>query len=384
MDVDDCCNWKGTNATIKAHLAICKFGFIPCPRQCEDLDETIHMVMRRRVTKHLEKHCLLRDYKCKSCGKTGTYSYITRVHLEPCLVRIIPCPSIGCSQKMLHMHIPGHLGVCVHALVPCKFRNLGCMVMMKRKVISKHEDKNNKFHFRMIQEALARIMGSNSNLNDINDQLEGKFAEMARGLHVLGGQVEQMEGDGKDWEEQGKRNNKWITLMEEEITLIAQGILDNTFCFRMTDCQRKQEAGSTFTSQPFYTRSGSCGYHMVIEVSHIRIKNRGNAEDAASDYISIFARIVDGKFNDELPWPFIGDITFILLNQIIDRHHFKVLHIKAEDNVIRGVTCGIPQFVSQKVCYDADAMETGQYLMDDTLCFKIAVKEHKTWLTCSN
>ncbi len=43
-------------------------------------------------------------------------------------------------------------------------------------------------------------------------------------------------------------------------------------------------------------------------------------------HLSVYACIVKGEFNDDLNWPFVGDIKIELLNQLEDKsHRSKVL-----------------------------------------------------------
>lgn len=148
--------------------------------------------------------------------------------------------------------------------------------------------------------------------------------------------------------------------------------LNTTFTFKITNCQRKREAGGIFTSQPFYT---SHGYRMVIEV-HL------NCRDGA--FVSIFVYLVAGRSDSQLSWLFVGEITFMLMNQLLNYYHrCKTLIIPAQWNMrVGGAKLGFPDFISQELCYNPG--ENLQFLVDDTLCFRISVRESKPWLVCSS
>ena len=41
----------------------------------------------------------------------------------------------------------------------------------------------------------------------------------------------------------------------------------------------------------------------------------------AGTHVSVFACLVKGRNDDNLPWPFTGEVTFTLLNQLEDENH---------------------------------------------------------------
>ena len=44
-------------------------------------------------------------------------------------------------------------------------------------------------------------------------------------------------------------------------------------------------------------------------------------DDAADTHVSVFASLMKGRNDDNLPWPFTGEVTFTLLNQLADKNH---------------------------------------------------------------
>ena len=44
-------------------------------------------------------------------------------------------------------------------------------------------------------------------------------------------------------------------------------------------------------------------------------------DDGAGTHISVFAYLMKGKYDDNLPWPFTGEVTITLLNQLEDENH---------------------------------------------------------------
>ncbi len=104
--------------------------------------------------------------------------------------------------------------------------------------------------------------------------------------------------------------------------------------------------------------------------------------------VSVFACIAKGKYDDNLNWPFVGNITIELLNQLEDKnHHSKVLlNVTSHDNwtSFSNYCLGLPQFYSiHSLLHDSNS--TTQYLKNDTLYFRISdqASGHRPWLKCT-
>ena len=65
-----------------------------------------------------------------------------------------------------------------------------------------------------------------------------------------------------------------------------------------------------FYSKPFYTSPR--GYKMFIKVD-VNECGAGNGT-----HVSVFTKILEGQYGDQLHWPFLGNITYELLNQLAD------------------------------------------------------------------
>ena len=57
-------------------------------------------------------------------------------------------------------------------------------------------------------------------------------------------------------------------------------------------------------------------------------------DEGEGTHVSVFACIVKGDYDAELNWPFVGNITFTLLNQLADKnHHSNRITVTKENNV---------------------------------------------------
>ena len=115
-------------------------------------------------------------------------------------------------------------------------------------------------------------------------------------------------------------------------------------------------------------------------------------DDDADTHVSVFAYLMRGRNDDNLPWPFPGKVTITLLNQLADKNHYPRTTSFLQDSGRRVVNdeiaatgYGWHKFIShnQLGCY---AAKVCQYLKNDSLYFQIDVETHepvKHWLICS-
>ena len=91
-----------------------------------------------------------------------------------------------------------------------------------------------------------------------------------------------------------------------------------------------------------------------------------------------------GKNDDNLSWPFTGEVTFTLLNQLEDKNHYTMAAKYPEDVAIEGNErvvngdrghkgYGWTRFIScNQLGYDVE--QNCQYLKDDCLYFRVAAE----------
>ena len=148
--------------------------------------------------------------------------------------------------------------------------------------------------------------------------------------------------------------------------------------FILSQYQKKKERNEEFHFPPFYTSPN--GYHMALEVYV-----NGCGDDKGT-HVSVFLVILEGKYDAELKWPFVGDVKIMLLNQLEDEnHHTETITFTAVDDMRPFyVPRGIPKFIANSALA-SDLVNNQKYLKDDTLYFRVSVvkealAEHKPWL----
>ena len=83
----------------------------------------------------------------------------------------------------------------------------------------------------------------------------------------------------------------------------------------LTNFELRRKMGEAWYSPPFYTHPH--GYKMCLEV-HCNGRNAG-----MGSHVSLFVNLVQGEYDEQLKWPFCGDVTIQLLNQEGGRRHCK-------------------------------------------------------------
>ena len=321
-NVERGCEWVGTVGTLEEHVATCGFTLVPCPTQCKDNNEAKHF-LRKDLYRHLKNDCPNRHYECKSkkCGEKGTYAYITEVHDKTCKMKIVPCPNAGCHIKIQRQQVGEHASKCLHTVIPCKYKGIGCDTELKREDMAAHEQ-DDKLHLHMALETVTSLQDTVTSLQDGSMTLDNKGSK----IYIL------------------------------------------------SDFDKEKDAGSdiTFSNMSFYSHPK--GYHMTLRVY---ANGYGNSEGT---HVTVSAPILKGKYDGMLQWPFSGKITFTLLNQLEDKSHLArtlTTHNGRAGGPAWGYLCFIPHSGLAH-----DPVKNTQYLKDDTLYFKMSVEVdgRKPWL----
>ena len=199
-----------------------------------------------------------------------------------------------------------------------------------------------------------------------------KFAEFTCKFKSLGCSV--MGSRKRIREHEEADNDSHLQLSLATITTMRTSWESHSgLSFKMIKFNEKKEKKETFRSESFYT---NLGYKMEIEVSFSK---------TGRTHLSVFARMLHGTSDDELSWPFKGEVTILLLNQLADEEHLET-NIEFETNQCAhpgGGGWGKKRFISFSDL-SHDEVKNVQYLKNDTLYFRVLVQEDKYWLTGRN
>ena len=143
--------------------------------------------------------------------------------------------------------------------------------------------------------------------------------------------------------------------------------------FIISDFSEKKEANEEWYSSPFYTHNR--GYKFCLNV-YPNGYSRGSGT-----HLSVGAQLMRGEYDNELKWPFGGDIRVELLNWRADKnHHSDTIgfnryydpdgtHSSRVTNQDTATGLGEPQFISHT---DLAPTTNTEYLRDDYLKLRVS------------
>ena len=163
-----------------------------------------------------------------------------------------------------------------------------------------------------------------------------------------------------------------ITQLEKQCLAIESHDCMTPFEFSMRNVEQQKAENDHWYSPSFYTHPR--GYRMCLSVDA-----NGYGNDVGTS-VSVFVCLMRGKWDNYLKWPFKGDVTIQLLNQIEDKGHYeKILDFTDDtpDDVTgrmttreRAVRWGWRKFISHNAL-NYDQAKNCQYLKYDSLHFRI-------------
>lgn len=385
-NVDMSCEWQGTVNALKAHLDICKYALVHCPQKCGEL------ILRKDVAEHRSSKCSFRMYKCPFCGESGIYAYITKVHDAKCSKKIVSCSNSGCNQVMQRCLVEEHVKfACDYTIVLCKYKNFGCDMKAERRHMQQHED-DHKLHLDMavvttseLEHRVAKLETSlqeaTKNIAIVMEQLDKQQQKATQDLSIQAKRVDKLECIVKPMEysisslekqhvvSQSSVRDIVRTTVESSLTLLENKL--NIFGFQelceftLFQYEKKRRTNKSYTSQPFYTHDD--GYNLAIKIE------ANGVGDSEGTHVSAYVLVKQGRNDGNIPWPFVGRVTIVLLNQLEDKNHYAVAVLMESANDLQvGSEWGYEKFISH-IQLDYNPVKNTRYLMNDTLCFRVCI-----------
>ena len=270
---------------------------------------------------HMKYHCLRRPTTCEYCGYHNTYDIVTEKHYPVCLWFPIDCPKNCMVKKLKRYQLQQHLNECPLHLVECPCSNTGCSVQLPHKEMAVHTLQQH---------------------NHVLEQIMNQAVAITPPLATVGPQ--------------------YLYNLPPVV-------------FTITDFFEKKQANKVWTSPPFYTQAR--GYKFCLELY------ANGIESCKGTYVSVFARLLQGEYDDELQWPFEGDLWIELLdNKKNIKHHLKILHFNRYLDPFNRCTSrliaknmarssGYSLFISHSSLSYSPTTNTG-YLQDDCLRLRVS------------
>ena len=275
-------------------------------------------------------------------------------HLRECPNREFECPH--CKETGKYHEMTGdHLDDCPQIEVPCPKR---CKIEVVRGQLREHLQKTCP-----------------------NMDVHCKYAKIGCKERLLRKDREEHEGDSTLHLQLALDT---IVAMKEDMDQLQ--VAPCVFKFPNVESHRRK----VWSSPPFYSHRG--GYKMQLCVS---------VDADGSNEVGVFHYFLRDK-NDDLIWPFRGEVTVTLLNQLADnRHHSCRIEYSEnectnsntiESAVEKSAGFGTRKFISYSKLQGMRSENVFvdrwhvKYLKDDSLYFRVAVKvfDLKPWLNCSS
>ena len=412
------CYWEGSVGTLDDHVTKCEFTLVSCPNKCEVEGDDLQLI-RKVLDDHLKTTCPNRDYECEHCGEKGTYASITEEHDQVCANKLIPCLNTECTVTMERGKFMEH--ICMFTEVTCKYHNIGCNVRKVRMHMKQHEEEDDKAHLHLALEKIVEldsmvslsqsenaslmtamfhdisslkdtttslikkfdntVSSSNGNITSLRASLSSVVkttTSLRKATTSLKKTTTSLKQTTTSLEKTTTSLEKTTTSLKKDVDVINKR---ESFTFKISDYSLLKEENQTYYSEPFYTSCDGYRIHIVVDPN--------GSDGCEATHVSVYVKLLKGSNDQKLQWPFLGTVTVELLNQLADDdHHSRMISFDLGDNVRVGIAYGHPDFIPHWPHSNLfhDLARNAQYLVDDTLYFRVTVKVkgHMPWLECTH
>ena len=340
------CAWAGPLGELASHLSVgsekgdCGFEEVACTYHCG------RKIQRRALTVHMSGECSRRPSQCKYCGFNAAFIEIVTLHYAQCENYPVECPN-ECGEKAIkRCDLPSHQETCPLEVIACQFSHTGCTVKLQRGKMADHIRKSVEEHLSMAGTTIEQQTKTIATLQ-----------QQAKVTAALQQQLKQLAAH----------------LKPESLAETPSFIFIPPPASTMTNFTKHKSAGDIWYGPPFYSRIG--GYKMCLRV------DANGWGDGANTHVSVSVYLMRGEYDDDLLWPFRGDITLQLINLSADDGHVeKTIPFNdsapddVADRVVEGKRAPRGQGWSQLISHSAlcyDSSKNTEYLKNDSLRFQV-------------
>ena len=170
-------------------------------------------------------------------------------------------------------------------------------------------------------------------------------------------------------EEEDDNKHLHLALQSVAIPTLSNG---EYLVFKMTEYSSKKEKKEYCLSDSFYMHLN--GYKMCFKI-YVNGTSPGEGT-----HLSVSSLLLKGPFDNSLQWPFLGTVSFHMLNQVDNYHHYGIdVVYEDKDNAQPGVSKDIEKFISH-----SSLSEKKWYLKNDSIYFRVTVtlSDSISWLEC--
>ena len=262
-------------------------------------------------------------------------------------------------------------------MIDCEFKRIGCDVRLSRKDMVVHTEQAVIYHLTKqvtsSEERIKMLEADNKILSIRCERLEAQHKELVEKVsEAFEKIINPADGDqNRDNDDQDYVNmDEVLATRDEDYSYVsaikpasAYPMLNLLTNFTMTNFLIHKKNDDHWISQPFYTHSQ--GYNMCLRVT---ANGQGSGRGT---HITVAVYLMKGEFDDQLEWPFKGDITIRLLSQqeeggYYSRTIYQVKGERSRASLAEKYICGwgISKFKSHSELFS-------KYLRNDSLEFHV-------------
>ena len=289
-------------------------------------------------SEHKSQNSPSKSYSRKSESPVNTYQL-------PCVNR--------CGNAIDSNRLADHVAYdCPLTIVDCTFKHAGCEVRLPRKDMPIHLAHAVVYHLSKqtaaYEERLKVLEAENESLALRYKRLEAKHEELEQHISWLSHTITSIPRDQDDHERDVYVNtsnlsphnqpltNPYLCSPPPESSLATMESSVRPATLIMMNFEQHKQNNDDWISQPFYTHS--LGYKLCLRVT---ANGQGSGKGT---HITVAVYLMKGEFDNQLEWPFRGDITIQLLNQHEDGvDHTRIIH---EAQGERGIGRDAEKFIS--------------------------------------
>ena len=317
------CEWTGElrqrdthlneDPELEKQLDRCQFVEIDCLYECGD------RLQRRYMQKHQTELCTKRPFSCEHCHNyESNYDDVLHNHWPVCGSFPLPCPN-QCGSFPQRQNIENHIdNECPLTTINCDFHHVGCAVKLPRKDMPEHLRENLLTHTSLLSKSYVKILKENMEYKTKIKALETENKHLmaineSTILRIQNEKLKPTKCKISDLE------NSFSQLQRELQTELSKNIIPSTTVplspptLTMSNFKKLKAEGTPWYSPPVYT------HHQGYKIGLAVVAN--GWDDGEGYYISVFVHLRRGEFDDNLDWPFYGEISFQILDQINGNKH---------------------------------------------------------------
>ena len=366
----DGCSWMDELSKLKQHLNRMPSGETRL-EGCGHTDVLCQyckkFIPRQYIPTHETETCPKKPYICQYCGHSSVLDDIRENHWLVCPQFPVPCP-YECGERPQRQALEYHVEKkCLLAPLQCVFRYAGCEIKITRRDMANHLKDSIVDHMTLMslkhredRKEVSALKQECADLKEENKRLQSQLAGETQNLTSRVVKLEMQLDHQASAVVPPVQPSPRAPLVVPPVQPPSSKVPPVRLV--VTNVKQLRLLRDDWTSEPFYSRDG---YKMMLNVYPY------GTEDGYGSHVSVFICLVQGEYDQQLQWPFIGEVTVTLVDQRLGRHRTKILYYNS------WIDCGARRF--NNTLTDAHGWDEfiehkylpPNYLKNDCLVFRI-------------